>query len=276
MTCTHPVYLHDKSMYVPCGKCTACKIAHSREWSVRLMHEMDDHTRACFVTLTYDDDHLPVDGSLDKRVLQLFFKRLRKSLSGERLKYFASGEYGDKNGRPHYHAIILGCDDPLSYIDSVSNVRTSPHISKVWGLGLVHYGTVTYDSCRYVCDYTFKKYTKDYNIKLYGNKLPPFQLQSQGIGLFYCDKNYKQIIDNCKITMFGENVGLPLYYKRKVVMYKDRLAEQAKQHKDDLKEAYSVAASPDDEDYIIAWRKALAQSDLNIRAREALKGDKKL
>lgn len=78
MTCTSPVYLYDYQMYVPCNKCTACKIAHSREWSVRLIHELDYYDKACFITLTYDDENLPFDGSISKRELQLFFKRLRK------------------------------------------------------------------------------------------------------------------------------------------------------------------------------------------------------
>ena len=43
-----------------------------------------------------------------------------------------------------------------------------------------------------------------------------------------------------------------------------------------MKEHYDVGGSDDDEDYIRAWRAALAQSALNIAARERNKGDRKL
>ena len=231
---------------------------------------------SAFVTLTYDDDHLPSPASLDKRELQLFFKRLRKAYD-KPIKYFASGEYGDKNARPHYHAILLGFADPNSYVCPKSNIRRSPFIERVWqSKGMCHYGTVTYDSCRYVCDYTFKKYTEKYNKKIYGDLLPPFQLTSQGMGLRYAEANSAQISDNLGITMFGENVGLPLYYKRKLNIDKDKLAESARAHKDELKEHYSVADSDDDEYYIKRWRESLEQAKLNIMAREALKGSKLL
>lgn len=263
MTCTSPVYLYDYQMYVPCNKCTACKIAHSREWSVRLIHELDYHDKACFVTLTYDDEYLPPDGGISKRELQLFFKRLRKNGKDEEIKYFASGEYGEKNGRPHYHAIILGTDD-------------KDLIEKCWTKGLVHVGSVTYDSCRYVCDYTFKKYTAKWNKEIYGDKEPPFQLQSQGIGLRYVEKNYKQIMDNLNITYKGENVGIPLYYKRKLVLSTEKKGALAREHIEELKEHYDVGESDDNELFIAAWRAALEQSSKNISAREALKGARKM
>ena len=96
------------------------------------------------------------------------------------------------------------------------------------------------------------------------------------MGLRYAEANSAQISDNLGITMFGENVGLPLYYKRKLNIDKDKLAESARAHKDELKEHYSVADSDDDEYYIKRWRESLEQAKLNIMAREALKGSKLL
>lgn len=110
MQCTKPVFLAREGLNVPCGKCMACRIARSREWTTRLIHELSYWDKASFVTLTYDNEHLPSDNSLSVRHWQLFMKRLRKQVEPLKIKYFASGEYGDKFGRPHYHAIIFGLD----------------------------------------------------------------------------------------------------------------------------------------------------------------------
>ena len=65
------------------------------------------HPHNAYITLTYNDDHLPANGSLQPRDLQLFWKRLRKARTPG-IRYYACGEYGDQTARPHYHAIIFG------------------------------------------------------------------------------------------------------------------------------------------------------------------------
>jgi len=61
--CPKPVWIQDKTsggcMYVPCGKCAACRISHASNWTIRICHEAKEWDKRCFVTLTYDDDHLP-------------------------------------------------------------------------------------------------------------------------------------------------------------------------------------------------------------------------
>lgn len=59
------------------------------------MMEQDRHVCTSFVTLTYDEEHLPPDGSLRKRDLQLYLKRLRRRLP---FRFFAAGEYGERGG----------------------------------------------------------------------------------------------------------------------------------------------------------------------------------
>lgn len=288
MQCTRPVWLYDLSMYVPCGRCTACKIAHSREWSVRLIHEMEYHENSYFYTFTYNTDHLPDNGSLNKEEFQKFVKRLRIYISrrGDRtwnvnelcyenakIKYFACGEYGEKNKRPHYHAIIMGFDDRSLYYDCEIKQNRSKDMERIWAKGNVIVGSVTYDSCRYVADYTFKKYTEKYNREVYGDKQPPFQLQSLRMGERYVFDNANQIIENRQITFRGKNVGIPLYYKRKLKL---DMSSDAREHLDSLKEAYNTSDSPDNEIYIKRWREALRQKEASIMAREALKGKNKL
>ena len=55
---------YDNYCSVACGQCIGCRIARSRDWAHRCMHELQSHDQACFVTLTYDDDYLPRDASL--------------------------------------------------------------------------------------------------------------------------------------------------------------------------------------------------------------------
>ena len=103
-------------MLIPCGQCAECRAQYARNWANRLLLELQYHDSAYFVTLTYDDAHVPrsesKDGfphlTLDKRDCQLFFKRLRKAFPDDNIRYFLAGEYGDQTHRPHYHAIVFG------------------------------------------------------------------------------------------------------------------------------------------------------------------------
>lgn len=44
---------------LPCGKCIGCRLDYSRQWADRLMLELQYHDSAYFITLTYNDDHVP-------------------------------------------------------------------------------------------------------------------------------------------------------------------------------------------------------------------------
>src|SRR5882672_6540477 len=61
---------------LPCGRCVGCKLERSRQWAMRCVHESKLHKDNVFVTLTYDNENLPAGGTLIKRDLQLFMKRL--------------------------------------------------------------------------------------------------------------------------------------------------------------------------------------------------------
>lgn len=125
-----------------CGKCMPCRIDRRNLWTTRILMEMQSYAEdeCLFVTLTYDDEHLPSDGSLRPDDLQLYFKRLRKAIAPARLRYYAVGEYGSKYERPHYHVILFG-------------VRDAKRVGESWKEGLVHVGTVTQQSAAYVAGY---------------------------------------------------------------------------------------------------------------------------
>ena len=90
MTCTSPFRMKNPKgvLELPCGHCLACKIAKSREWASRIIHEMVYYDQSVFCTFTYSTENLPNDKSLDVAVLQKLLKRIRKA-SGEKIRYFA-------------------------------------------------------------------------------------------------------------------------------------------------------------------------------------------
>ena len=92
---------------IPCGRCVGCRLERSRQWSVRIMHESQLHAENSFITLTYDDAHVPSDYSLRYPDFQKFMKRLRKH-TGLPIRYYMCGEYGETFSRPHFHSCIFG------------------------------------------------------------------------------------------------------------------------------------------------------------------------
>ena len=145
---------------IPCGNCIGCKLEKSRQWSVRMMHEARYHPENCFLTLTYNDENVPQDFGLNLRHWQLFMKKLRRSLP-QKIRFFACGEYGDLNGRPHFHAVIFGYDPPdkTDFAKSGSGelLARSKTLDRLWGHGSVTTQDVTHKSCAYVARYVTKK-----------------------------------------------------------------------------------------------------------------------
>lgn len=155
-----------------CGQCTPCRINKAREWVCRMTLEAREHPYSAFVTLTYNEEHVPVDRSVHKRDVQLFLMRLRKEIYPRQIRFYAVGEYGDKTWRPHYHLIIFGL--------SPTEEKT---VEKCWAKGFVLVGTAEPKSMGYVASYVVKKMTNPKDRRLDG-RLPEFSLMSlrPGIG----------------------------------------------------------------------------------------------
>lgn len=208
MQCVSP-YFSMKSGSVPCGVCMACRINRTEEWATRIEHEMHGKD-SCFITLTYGVD----PETLNKKHLQDFLKRLRYHLGDKKIKYYGCGEYGDLNGRPHYHLIIIGWKPEDLYV-SLSKHNTSVLLAGIWNYGFVSVGACSAQSIRYVTGYVRKKlYGK--RRSEYGEKVPPFAVMSLGIGKDYCLDNKEKILRGY-LTKKGIKYGLPRYYKKKIV-----------------------------------------------------------
>nr|QJB20684.1 MAG: replication initiator protein [Microvirus sp.] len=133
MACKAPKYRKNAGTVVACGQCGPCLLKKVREKQARVLLEDRSATQdPLFVTLSYDDMHLPtwylhesVDretgvvtetlyqcetGTLNPPDLVNFLKRLRYHAGKKDLKIRAvyAGEYGDLKKRPHYHLIVWG------------------------------------------------------------------------------------------------------------------------------------------------------------------------
>lgn len=188
---------------IPCGRCTGCRLAYSRMWADRCMAEATLHQDSYFVTLTYDNDHLPykIDqetgeilnkglATLNKRHVQLFMKRLRKNYQYDnKIRFFLAGEYGAQSLRPHYHLILFGLQlDDLKFYKKTPlgfNLYNSEFLDEVWQFqGHVVIADVTWETCAYTARYIMKKQTgKGSDIYERNNIIPEFTLMSRKPGI---------------------------------------------------------------------------------------------
>lgn len=244
---------HPKDIPVPCGHCIGCRLDKSRAWADRMMLELDHSKTAVFVTLTYDNDHVPVsmindDGvpyyTLDKRDVQLFLKRLRKYACDKKLRYFLSGEYGDKTFRPHYHAIIFGLDltdfpDCIHYGNNPFGqpYYTSSILERIWSNGFVSLAPVSWQTCAYVARYVTKKLSgPDSLVYEFRNCVPPFALMSRrpGIAGYFAVEhpdllcNRMQYIDDVFGVRNVKKVSTPKYLFEKLSLTNPDLFDKIK------------------------------------------------
>lgn len=222
---------------VPCGNCIGCRLEKSRQWSVRCMHESKSHKQNSFVTLTYNQDNLPSDGSISKTHIQLFLKRLRDKY-GE-LRYLLCGEYGDLLSRPHYHAIIFGIEfDDKKYhkTENGNKVYTSEILQKLWGKGYCLIGSVTEQSTGYVARYVTKKITGKKAEEHYSQLHPEFLMMSlkPGIGKKWLLENHKDVYPHDYVMIRpGVKCSPPKYYD---TLYEKEFPEKFKLIKQKRKE----------------------------------------
>lgn len=234
-------------MVISCGHCINCRLAHSRQWADRLMLENEYHEQSWFVTLTYNDFWVPESKYVDentgevfpayslwKRDVQLFLKRLRKSLDYS-IRFYCAGEYGSKTFRPHYHLIIFGLrldeDDlynprcghsgfTLYQSHSLERAWSKVLFDRVWPLGHVAVAPVTWQTCAYVSRYVTKKLYGDFaQYYEYFNIEPPFSTMSRKPGLakqYYLD--HPEIMEKGSVCLStadgGRRIRTPKYFDR--------------------------------------------------------------
>ncbi|AXH77973.1 MAG: replication initiator protein [Microviridae sp.] len=194
------------------------------------MHEASMHERNCFITLTYDDQHLPPYNSLQYSHFQGFMKRLRFENPGVSIRYFVAGEYGEKLSRPHFHACLFGYDfsfldcPPISRTSAGNVIYQSPVLDRLWGKGFCSIGELNFQSAAYTARYVMKKVTGS-NAKFHyaavdsdsgevHQRTPEFCKMSlkPGIGAGWFSKYSSDVFNDDHVVINGFPSKPPRYY----------------------------------------------------------------
>lgn len=208
----------------PCGRCHRCLINKKEDWTFRIWQEWRHAETANFITLTYDENHVPIADftpTLNKPDLSGFIKRLKKRQSyllqtkymdldqtKWKLRYFACGEYGTKTDRPHYHIIMFNLLPEL--LEKIGEVWTDGQIQVERKIGK---GAIAY-TAKYVM-----KRQKDVDDD---TKEKPFTLTSRNPFLGYqyvSDENRLYHLKNRSLAVLNFNhkrQTLPRIYREKM------------------------------------------------------------
>lgn len=258
----------DRVLEVPCGRCMGCRVERARSWAIRCVHESQMHERNCFLTLTYDDENLPGDRSVDVKHWQEFAKKLRAHLARKcqleehstgccRFRYFAVGEYGDTTSRAHYHALLFGQDfrqtrQSHKKTRSGHTLFTDKALTDTWSKGHVYIGALTSESADYVCRYSLKKVLGDKAQQHYTRLIddqvvtlkPEFATQSRnpGLGKTWLERFESDVYPSGEVIFKGKPVAIPRYYLDQLDGEK---AERIKQKRIDQSGGFKEHRHPD-------------------------------
>lgn len=228
---------------VPCNGCIGCRLEKARQRTMRCMHEASLHQNNSYITLTYADEHLPENKSLDKTAIPKFIKKLRRHIDRKndreqrteaektKVRTFYCGEYGDRDQRPHYHALLFGWDwtDKVKWGKSKSGYpqMRSAALEKLWGKGHCTVGPVTWETAAYVARYVMKKLTGAQKSPYMGfnhdtgevtdARTAEFAAGSlrPGLGKPWLDRYHDEVYPADEILVNGQLVKPPQYYDRK-------------------------------------------------------------
>ena len=221
-----PTSPDDRKLRIPCGQCIGCRLRRSQEWAARIVHEASESKNNAFVTLTYE--HVPYGGTLVKRHLQLFMKRLRKRVP-QKVRFFGVGEYGEQTKRPHYHVVLFNYwPQDAEYFRDINGNRyyVSNELSELWPRGHHLCGHVTFDSAAYCARYCTKKITGAAANEHYEQLVeetgeiiqrePEFAVMSRrpGIGKDWFAKYRDDVFPSDEVIVKGRQIKPPRYYDK--------------------------------------------------------------
>lgn len=298
-----------KWQLIPCGQCIGCRLEYSRQWANRGYLESKLHDENYFITLTYDDDHLPMHdsvnvdgmiyirnddwtGTLKKRDLQLFFKRLRKRIG--KFSYMAAGEYGDKNGRPHYHAILYGAHFETETFYNSRNINNNFYwqndiIEECWteevgrgaagagrslgfsNISIANWNTIAY-TARYITKKQYGKASDDWYGRLGRDKEFFVTSRNPAIGKEYFNLHHIEIMETDKVLIHNINgsyeVTRPRYFDKLIEKYhEEELAENKER-----RQYYATKAAE-----VKDWTTSLSRKEqLEVEERTKIENTKQL
>jgi hypothetical protein len=291
MPCFHPITAYHKigggitwthresngiKLTVSCKQCTGCRQEYARQWAMRNIHEASLWLNNIFITLTYNDQNLPEHNKLVKKDFQDFMKRLRKHKKANTknpIRFFHCGEYGEKFGRPHYHAILFNTNfNDRKPLPGQKNLTTSDTLKKLWGKGHVSIGDVTFQSASYVAGYVQKKINgkqkEDHYRRIDKTTGETWVLPQEyatmsrrpGIAGLWFAKHKKDVYPSDNIHINGIEMRPPKYYDN---LFQEQNPLQMEQIKENRTKAMQKTAH-------LRTPQALAQAKRNHQARMSL------
>ena len=239
MPCFHPISVNkrgfsDLHITVACGRCIGCRIDKARDWATRCIHEAQLHDESWFVTLTYDDTHLPPGASLRPKDYTDFMKRLRKAREPSKIRFLQCGEYGGRNHRPHHHALLFGVSFPdrkpvPGSADEGKPRWTSEELNRIWSNGNTDIGVVNHKTAAYCARYILKKITGDRAETHYRfvdpstgevfQRVPEYATMSRrpGLGHGWLRQYFSDVFPDDFIALRdGKQVPVPPYYDKQL------------------------------------------------------------
>ncbi len=244
MACYHPIEIDWRIL--PCGNCLGCRANQARDWAFRIMHETQEHESSWFVTLTYANERMPENGSLDPEDLRTFVKTLRRQQK-EKLSYYACGEYGETTQRPHYHSVLYGprlLDKSPLRNNGNYPVWRSPTLESCWPHGHSEISTVTTGSASYVAGYVRKKISKRAKPEAYTRVDPEtgelvelkqeFSRMSRrpAIAKRWIEKYWTDVYPNDYVVMQGKEFKPPRYYDKWMEIHQPEIMIDVKMERD--------------------------------------------
>lgn len=275
MACSNPRFLgvydwKHRPVPIPCGKCICCRTSRVSLMEQRAKYEYNNHASAAFVTFTYDDNHLPFERGFERPTLRRdhlhrFVDSVRHIIRNSRtvfpksidrnFSFVASGEYGDRFNRPHYHVIFFGLSPQLC----------KRIFSSSWRYGSIATLPLRQGGIRYVIKYLSKQEFGKHALAAYFDtgRESPFVMISKGFGSGYFVSQMKNIFKFGMLKFGQKFLPCPPYWKYKYFNFdKDNIVAIDERRMARERKIFNEVARPRGfkcyEDYM--WR--------NVRNRE--------
>lgn len=226
----------------PCGRCIDCRIARRYERATRIMLEASCFEKNVFITLTLSDEHVGYNDLADNlftqfkkdfrrvygeaKYCQISRKHWKKNVSSythTKFKFIETGEYGEKNGRKHYHAIIFNHSFSDMYFTGYYSKKGNPiyssyELEKLWGKGSVQCERLTFDLALYVGKYITDGWDDDYSLNEETGLIrkKAYSSSSHGIGLTWLKKYWRDLLAKGKVELADRDCPIPRYFKKKL------------------------------------------------------------
>lgn len=239
----------------PCNHCIACEKLRALRTAVQLACELKTTLGdSLFLTLTYNDENLPSDFSVNKNHLQNFLKKLRhwriKTDHIGNFRYLSQNEYGGKFSRPHVH--IAGFNLTIPDLRSVQSKGAyqafdSEIINQLWGKGDVHIIRLCFENCLYIANHHIDEKVDNkgkvhetpiihpVTKRLIKTRKPEFSTRSSrpGIGKDFFKKYFSDIYPGDFMINKGQEMPVPKYFDALLKKHDLQLFEEIKKKRSD-------------------------------------------